>query len=129
MVLAALNFEPPCLYEPVRWLMPLTPRHRAAMVISREFGYRFRFGFEASYVGQQYRFDQTKTPDYVFLAAMLRYDPVKHISIVLNGENLLDYRMSKVEPVYGGSISSPTFKPLWAPIDGRVVNLSLKVRL
>lgn len=113
-------------YDPVVTNMPLTPRNRAAMVLAREFGKKCRIGFEGSYVGYQYRFDGSTTPDYLFLAAMVQYSPVKHISLVLNGENLLDYRMSKVESIYGGTISTPTFKPLWAPIDGRVINLSVR---
>ncbi len=49
-----------------------------------------------------------------------------HISIVLNCENLLDYRQSKVENIFNGTMTNPVFKPLWAPIDGRVINLAVK---
>jgi iron complex outermembrane receptor protein/outer membrane receptor for ferrienterochelin and colicins len=47
-------------------------------------------------------------------------------SLVLNCENLLDERQSKYESLYTGSIADPTFKTLWAPIDGRVFNLCLR---
>jgi len=73
--------------------------------------------------------NKTTTPGYFFMAAMLQYNIGEHISIVLNAENLLDYRMSRVESLYTGSISNPQFKPLWAPIDGRVINLSLRWKL
>lgn len=53
----------------------------------------------------------------------------KKFNVVLNGENLLDYRQSKVESLYTGSITNPAFVPLWAPIDGRVINLSVKLSL
>jgi len=107
----------------------LTPKHRGAFIVAREFGEHWRGGIEGSYIGSQYRYDGSATPGYFFMAAMIQYKAGKHISLVLNGENLLDYRMSKVESLYTGSISSPAFKPLWAPIDGRVINLSLRWKL
>ena len=52
--------------------MPLTPRNRAASVISYEAGNDWTFGIEASYTGYQYREDATKTPGYLFVAAMIK---------------------------------------------------------
>lgn len=49
--------------------------------------------------------------------------------MILNGENLLDYRQSRYEQLYTGSITNPRFKPLWAPIDGRVVNLAVRIKI
>lgn len=109
--------------------MPLTPRHRMAYVVVKEFGEKWRIGLEGSYMGSQYRYDNTKTPGYFFAAGMIQYKAGKHIILVLNGENLLDYRMSKIESLYNGSITNPMFKPLWAPIDGRVINLSIRWKL
>jgi iron complex outermembrane receptor protein/outer membrane receptor for ferrienterochelin and colicins len=60
------------------------------------------------------------------MAAMAGRNFGKHLGLVLNGENLLDYRQSKKEALYTGSMQSPIFKPLWAPIDGRILNLSLR---
>jgi iron complex outermembrane receptor protein/outer membrane receptor for ferrienterochelin and colicins len=80
-------------------------------------------------MGSQYRYDNTKTPGYFFAAGMIQYKAGSHIILVLNGENLLDYRMSKIESLYNGSITNPMFKPLWAPIDGRVINLSIRWKL
>lgn len=106
--------------------VPLTPKNRGAFVLVKEIKKAWRIGLEGSYVGNQYRYDGTQTPDYFFIAAMIQRNIGKHFAVVLNGENLLDYRMSNVEPLYHGTISNPTFKPLWAPIDGRVINLSLR---
>ena len=105
---------------------PLTPRNRAAGTLVWEPTEALRIGLEASYNGPQYRDFDSKTPDYVFLAASIMRAFGEHWQVVLNSENLLDYRQSKVEPLYDGSISRPEFRPLWAPIDGRVINLSLK---
>lgn len=106
--------------------VPLTPKHRGAFILAKEIEGKWRMGIEGSYFGQQYRYDGTTTPSYFFLAAMVQRNVGKHLIIVINGENLLDYRMSRVESLYTGSISAPVFKPLWAPIDGRVINLSVR---
>jgi iron complex outermembrane receptor protein/outer membrane receptor for ferrienterochelin and colicins len=108
--------------------VPLTPKNRFATVIARELSEKFRLGLEGSYTGRQYRYDATKTPGYLFVAAMIGYNVNSHIGIVLNCENLLDYRQSKHESIYEGSIINPQFKPLWAPIDGRAVNLSVRLK-
>lgn len=108
--------------------MPLTPRNRAAATLVYEIPDKWRFGIEASYNGRQYRDGDSKTPDYFFVAAMVERKLGKKISIVLNGENLLDERQSNYERIYTGDITAPVYKPLWAPIDGRVINLALRFR-
>lgn len=110
--------------------VPLTPKHRFAFTIVKDFEKPgIRFGIEGSYTGHQYRDDYTKTPGYLFIAAMIEKKLGNHFSVVLNGENILDYRQSKTETLYSGTITNPVFKPLWAPIDGRVINLSVKWHL
>lgn len=108
--------------------IPLTPKNRFAMTALKEFD-SWKAGVEASYTGTQHRLDYSQTPGFLFLAAMVSKDFGQHFTAVLNCENLLDYRQSRKEPLYFGSISNPTFYPLWSPIDGRVVNLSLKWKL
>ena len=108
--------------------VPLTPKNRFATVIARNISEKFRFGLEGSYTGSQYRDNASNTPGYLFIAAMVGYNMTPHINLVLNCENLLDYRQSKHETLFEGSLINPQFKPLWAPIDGRVVNLSLRLK-
>ena len=106
--------------------VPLTPKNRFAFVVVYEVESAWRFGLEGSYTGSQYRDGDTKTPGYMFMAALVERKFGKAFSVVLNCENLLDYRQSQHESLYTGSITNPTFKPLWAPIDGRVTNLSVR---
>lgn len=114
-------------YVSVNQFIPLTPKNRFAFTLVRDVEKAgFRFGLEGSYNGYQHREDYSTTPGYFFMAAMMEKKIGKHISIVLNGENLLDYRQSKVEPLYTGTVTHPVFNPLWAPIDGRVINLSVR---
>lgn len=62
------------------------------------------------------------------MAAMIERKFGKHCSVVLNAENILDYRQSKVEAINTGSVPYPNFQALWAPIDGRVINVSVKYK-
>ncbi|MFI5164577.1 MAG: TonB-dependent receptor domain-containing protein [Bacteroidia bacterium] len=115
-------------YNPVQPNVILTPRNRAASVISYEIEGKWRFGLEGSYNGFQYRDDGTRTPDYFFMAVMIE-KKYKHLSIVLNCENLLDARQTRHESIVIPPYTNPQFAPLWGPIDGRVVNISLVLRL
>lgn len=109
--------------------IPLTPKHRFAFTLVKEIENQWRFGIEGSYNGSQYRDGDTKTPAYFFAAAMVERKFGNKISIVLNGENLFDYRQSKYESLYTGTITNPSFKPLWTPIDGRVINLAARFKI
>jgi iron complex outermembrane receptor protein/outer membrane receptor for ferrienterochelin and colicins len=109
--------------------VPLTPKFRMSYMLTREWEGKARFCVESSFNGYQYRQDYTKTPSYLFLASMIDYTITKQCHIILNCENILDYRQSKKEALYTGSISNPQFNALWAPIDGRVVNLCLRLSL
>jgi outer membrane receptor for ferrienterochelin and colicin len=108
--------------------VPLSAKSKFATVISNEFSTRFRACIEASYTGKQYLDNGTKTPGYLVAAAMIRYD-IKKLSLVLNCENIFDYRQTRKESIVYGSITNPSFKQIWAPVDGRVINLSARINL
>ena len=117
-------------YRPVNKDVTLTSRNRMAMTLVKDFEEEgFRFGIEGSYNGKQHRLDYSCTPGYVFIAAMIEKKFGKHLALVLNGENLLDYQQGRREALYTGNITHPQFRELWGPIDGRVVNASLKLTL
>lgn len=115
-------------YLPANNFVPLTPKNRTAFTLVKEIGEAWRFGLEGSYTGRQYRDGNSRTPGYLFMAAMVERKFGHHLSLVLNGENLFDYRQSNYEALFTGPITAPVFRPLWAPIDGRVLNLSLRIR-
>jgi outer membrane receptor for ferrienterochelin and colicins len=108
--------------------VPLTPKDRFAFTLVKEIENKWRFGIEGSYTGTQIKDDNTKTKGYFFCAAMVERKFGKKCSVVLNGENLFDYRQSKYETLYTGTITQPTFKPLWAPIDGIIINASITIK-
>jgi iron complex outermembrane receptor protein/outer membrane receptor for ferrienterochelin and colicins len=109
--------------------IPLTPQFRMAYMLTKEWEGKGRFCIESSYTGSQYRLDNTKTPAYFFLASMIEYKFTKHCALIINGENLLDFRQSRKEGLFTGTLTNPSFNALWAPIDGRVVNACLRLSL
>jgi outer membrane receptor for ferrienterochelin and colicins len=102
-----------------------SPQDKIALTIAYEIESKWRMGIEASWVANQYLINGSKSKAYWFWAAMIERK-FKHCSVVLNGENLADFRQSKFEPLFDGSRRNPAFHALWAPIDGRVINLSFK---
>jgi outer membrane receptor for ferrienterochelin and colicin len=115
-------------YDPVNPHLDLSARNKFASVISYEFSKRFRACIEAAYTGKQYLEDGSQSPGYPFVAGMIRYD-MGRFSFVLNCENLFDYKQTDKGPIVIPPFTNPSFKQLWAPIDGRVANLSLKISL
>lgn len=105
---------------------PLSAKSKFAAVISNEFSSKFRGCIEASYTGRQYLDNGSKTPGYLIAAGMLRYDFTKNITAVINCENLFDYRQTKKENIVLSPFTNPSFKQIWAPVDGRVVNFSVR---
>ena len=108
--------------------LPLTARHKLSSVIAYEFSKHFRLGVESSFTGSQYLDDGRQTPSYLFLAAMIRYN-IGMIGFVLNAENILDYRQSKKEAIVFAPFTNPLFPEIWSPLDGRVINLSITLKL
>jgi outer membrane receptor for ferrienterochelin and colicins len=85
-------------------------------------------GLENSLVAGQLNQEYQKVPAYYAMAAMVRFVS-GHFTVVANGENLFNVRQSQFEPIYDGSISNPQMRQLWAPIEGRILNLSVTWKL
>ena len=116
------------LYDNKYPLLIATPKHNLSTVIAYDIGNKIRLGIEASFIAGQLNENYSDTKNYFLCAAMIQYN-IGKVSIVLNGENLLNFKQSKYEKIYDGSIYNPQFHQLWAPIDGRVINLSIKWKL
>lgn len=120
--------EPENSIEEKQPYVTYTPLHRFALTLVDEITEQWRLGFETSYNGFQYRDSGSKTPGYFFLAASVQYK-TGGFTFVLNGENLLDFRQSSSERIVSGTPVSPQFKKLWAPVDGRVLNFSVMLKI
>jgi iron complex outermembrane receptor protein/outer membrane receptor for ferrienterochelin and colicins len=114
-------------YDAANPNLPLIARHKIATVIAYEFSPAFRAGVESAYTGKQWLDNGTTTTPYVFTAVMVRYN-VGKAAFVLNCENLFDYRQNKKGPIVIPPYNNPHFPEIWAPIDGRVINLSMYLK-
>ena len=109
------------------WLT-LTPMHRAAGVITAQISKHFKLGIEGSVIGREYLDDGSRTKPYFLLSSSLQYH-INRVTLVLNGENLLDVRQTHFGPVVNPPYTHPTFAQIWAPVDGIVVNFSVMVKI
>lgn len=50
-------------------------------------------------------------------------------SLFINFENFLDARQTRFDTIYTGSITSPVFRDIYAPVDGFVINGGIKLNL
>lgn len=107
----------------------LAPRDKLALTAAYEIEGKWRMGIEASWVGNQYLTETQQAPNYWFWAGMVERKFGHHVSLVLNCENLFDARQSRRESLFTGDIRNPNFKSIYMPIDGRVVNLALRLKL
>jgi iron complex outermembrane receptor protein len=107
---------------------PLTATHRINTNIMYEIEDKLRIAYELFYVGTQYLTDGQKTRDYWVMGLSVE-KKYKHFSLFLNGENFLDSRQTRFEPIYTGTIQNPQFKEIYSPIDGFIFNGGFKLSL
>ncbi|MCC3152010.1 TonB-dependent receptor [Hymenobacter sp. BT770] len=115
-------------YELVNQHLPLAARHKFAAMGLVEFTDHFSAGLEASYIGRQYLSNGLTSPGYPLFATLVRYHAGEW-TVALNGENVLDYRQTRREKVVQAPFGNPVFSELWAPVEGRVFNVSVAWRL
>lgn len=110
--------------------VPLAPQDKFSTTLAWE-NEHFRFGIESSFVGSQYLYNNEKVRNYWFFAAAAEYHYNEHWRLVLNGENIFNIKQANYETVVLGANPTvqPTFRPIWAPLEGRIVNLALKFTL
>ena len=86
----------------------------------------WRFGLESFYTGIQHLPDHTSSRDY-FVGGLMVSKAIGYFTIVINAENLTDTRQTRFENVVLGPETNPTFRPIYAPLEGRVVNLVVRM--
>ena len=111
--------------------VPLTPRQTASFTAMWEFEGRGRFGLEGYYTGRQaldenpYRL--TGHP-YTLLGALAERR-FGRVGLFVNGENLLDVRQTRDDPLVlpARRADGRWTVDAWAPLDGRVINGGVRV--
>ncbi len=88
----------------------------------------YRTGIEADYTSQQRLYDGTTGKAYL-VCSFLFEKIFKHINFYVNAENLTDRRQTRWEQIYSGTITKPVFHDIYAPIEGRIINAGIKLKL
>jgi outer membrane receptor for ferrienterochelin and colicins len=107
---------------------PLVSKHRLNNVLMYEVEDEWKIGAEAYYFSAQKLNDGTTGRSYWTPGLMIE-KLWERCSIFLNFENFIDTRQTKFDTTYTGSITSPVFRDIYAPVDGFVINGGIKVRL
>ncbi|HEX8608289.1 MAG TPA: TonB-dependent receptor, partial [Pedobacter sp.] len=109
------------------WL-PLTARHRLNNVLMYEIEDKLKLGLEAYYFSPQQLTDGSLGKAY-WVNGFMAEKLWEKFSIYINFENFTNTRQSKFDNIYTGSINNPTFRDIYAPVEGFVVNGGIKIRL
>ena len=89
---------------------------------------KLKIGLEAYYFSPQKLSDGAIGRSY-WTFGLMAEKVWERFSIFINFENFTDTRQTKFDTIYSGSINNPTFRDIYAPVDGFVVNGGLKIRL
>lgn len=107
---------------------PLVAQHRLNNVLMYEKEDELKIGLEAYYFSSQKLNDGTDGKQYWICGLMIEKLWEK-FSIFVNFENFLDTRQTQFDTIYTNTISNPTFRDIYAPVDGFVINGGLKLKL
>ena len=116
---------------PTRRELPLTPRHGAGLTASWEAADDAGVAVEAFYTGSQALGDnpyRTTSKPYVLVGALARVRLGKSI-LYINGENLGNIRQTHFDPLLrpAPTLGGRWTTDVWAPLDGAVANLGVRV--
>jgi iron complex outermembrane receptor protein len=107
---------------------PLAAKHRLNFDVTYEAEKNYRIGFEAFYTSSQLLNDGSVGKGYVVMGLLFE-KMWKNISFFLNAENFTDRRQTRWGSIYTGTITNPSFRDIYAPLDGAVVNSGVKLKL
>ena len=116
------------IYDKINPHLELTPKHKLNLTLTYEEEENWRTGIEAFYTGKQYLSGTMQSRDYWVFGFMVE-KLFKNFSITGNVENIFDFRQTKYEQIVNQPYSNPTFKPIYAPLDGVVANMAVELKL
>ena len=82
---------------------------------------KIKIGLEAYYFSEQKLNDGATGKPYWIYGLMVE-KLWESFSLFINFENFTDTRQTQFDTIYTGTISSPTFRDIYAPVDGFVIN-------
>ena len=89
---------------------------------------KWKLGAEAYYFSKQQLTDGLTGKPY-WICGFMAERLWEKFSVFINFENFTDSRQTKFDTIYTGSVTSPVFRDIYAPLDGFVVNGGLKLKL
>ncbi|ASK32350.1 hypothetical protein CEY12_20680 [Chryseobacterium sp. T16E-39] len=107
---------------------PLTPKHRINSVLMYEVEDKWKIGLEAYYFSKQKLNDNAIGKQY-WLYGFMAERIFGNFSIYINFENFLDSRQTRFDTIYTGTVTNPTFRDIYAPLDGFLINGGIKLSL
>jgi iron complex outermembrane receptor protein len=107
---------------------PLTSKHRLNNVLMYELEESWKIGLEAYYYSPQKLSDGAPGSAYWICGAMVE-KIWEHVSVYANFENFTDTRQTKFGSIYTGTLTNPDFKDIYAPLDGFVASIGVKIRV
>ncbi len=114
-------------YNGSRTTFPLVAKHRLNQVLMYEVEEKLKVGLEAYYFSQQLLNDGATGQSYWIFGLMVE-KMWERFSLFINFENFTDTRQTRFDTIYTGTRTSPTFRDIYAPVDGFVVNGGIKLR-
>ena len=108
--------------------IPLTAKHRVNLVAVYELEGKFRLGLEAYYIGPK-PLSTGETSRSYWLMGVMGERRWKHFSVFANFENILNVRQDRYQAVILPPVDRPSFREVWAPLEGFVANGGLKLFL
>jgi outer membrane receptor for ferrienterochelin and colicins len=108
--------------------IPLTAKHRVNLVAVYELEGKFRLGLEAYYIGPK-PLSTGETSRSYWLMGVMGERRWKHFSVFVNFENILNIRQDRYQTVILPPVYQPSFREVWAPLEGFVANGGLKLFL
>ena len=116
-------------YEAQNDRVEFAPQHKLVTTLVYEKEKSFRAGLEGFYTGQQHIGGGEYSPAY-WIMGLMAEKMFRHFSVVGNLENFTDTRQTRFETILVSQLTpgNPLFRPIYAPLDGFIANLALRIR-
>jgi iron complex outermembrane receptor protein len=115
-------------FNGVAYWYPLAPHQRLHLDLVYEIDGNLRVALESYYTGEQQLNDGSIGNRYWIFGALVE-KTWKHLSLFINSEDLSDVRQTKWGSIYSGTFDNPTFKDIYAPLEGITINGGIKISL
>jgi len=108
--------------------LPLTPQHSFHGDLMFIVEGVWRVGLDAEYESEQI-LSTGRQVQSLFKAGFLAERMFNNLSVYINLENWTDTRQTRYESLIQAPFTNPRFTEVWAPLDGFIFNLGLKLKL